>query len=523
MAGNSTGSGSNGPIPPGQPQPTAAQTNAAYGQYGLHHYRGNVQNLNQVNSATSQSDKAHYGPFGGPIWHLINGHNEVDDKLSAAAKNLRQGMDLRTAPPAANVVYQSIPHQTLYDSVTQGVNPGDVGSISDTWLGIGNKMTNLQNTVAQAIASSQVSWTGKNAESARSSIAKLGNQSGAAGQSAQLAGVLIAQQSEALSTAKNSVPPPPNPAFNAQSAQQQLQTITDPVQFAAQAATDQAQALAQQESHKMAAQVVQNYDHTIAQTSASMPAFAPAPKVVKNPNPPSSSNPTANPPIGSGPPGSGPIMPRNPGGGGPVHVPSGPNGPGGGNPNGPGGFTPPNLPGGNQTTTTSGFTPPSMTGPNGPGAGGFPGIGQGTGFGSGPDGGFGGGGPGGMGGFGVGGLGAGGFGGSGSGGGFGSGGSGSSGSGGLGSGGGASGASGSGAGARSGAAGAAAAAEEAEMAEGRMGAPGSAGAGGMGGMGAGRGQRGQGDGEHKRPSWLVENDEGIFGTDELTAPPVIGE
>jgi hypothetical protein len=45
----------------------------------------------------------------------------------------------------------------------------------------------------------------------------------------------------------------------------------------------------------------------------------------------------------------------------------------------------------------------------------------------------------------------------------------------------------------------------------------------MGGMGAGRGQRGQGDAEHKRPSWLVETDEGIFGTDEMTAPPVIGE
>ena len=43
-------------------------------------------------------------------------------------------------------------------------------------------------------------------------------------------------------------------------------------------------------------------------------------------------------------------------------------------------------------------------------------------------------------------------------------------------------------------------------------------------MGAGRGgQRGQEDAEHKRPSWLVEQDEGIFGTDEMTAPPVIGE
>jgi hypothetical protein len=42
-------------------------------------------------------------------------------------------------------------------------------------------------------------------------------------------------------------------------------------------------------------------------------------------------------------------------------------------------------------------------------------------------------------------------------------------------------------------------------------------------MGAGRGGKGQGDGEHKRAAYLVEADpDSIFGTDERTAPPVIG-
>ncbi|HEU5472186.1 MAG TPA: hypothetical protein VFV67_16150 [Actinophytocola sp.] len=48
---------------------------------------------------------------------------------------------------------------------------------------------------------------------------------------------------------------------------------------------------------------------------------------------------------------------------------------------------------------------------------------------------------------------------------------------------------------------------------------------GMGGMPMG-GARGQGDEdtEHKRPSFLVEADpDETFGTDEVTAPPVIGE
>lgn len=52
------------------------------------------------------------------------------------------------------------------------------------------------------------------------------------------------------------------------------------------------------------------------------------------------------------------------------------------------------------------------------------------------------------------------------------------------------------------------------------------GAGGMGGMHGMGGQRGEEeeDGEHSRPSYLVEGDpDAVFGTDQMTAPPVIGE
>jgi hypothetical protein len=60
---------------------------------------------------------------------------------------------------------------------------------------------------------------------------------------------------------------------------------------------------------------------------------------------------------------------------------------------------------------------------------------------------------------------------------------------------------------------------------GRGAAAAGAGRGGAGGpMGAGAGARDEDDEEHDRPSYLVEADpEGTFGTDELTAPPVIGQ
>ncbi|WP_103353877.1 hypothetical protein [Amycolatopsis sp. CA-128772] len=163
--------------------------------------------------------------------------------------------------------------------------------------------------------------------------------------------------------------------------------------------------------------------------------------------------------------------------------------PGGGN------YTPPNF---NDGTHSSGFTLPKI-----PGAGGFgPGGSGGAGDFSIPGGGFGPGGSGGIGdpsgGFGPGGVG------------FGPGGST-----GAAMPGGGVGAGGTGAGAGGGAAGAGGAG---------AGRAGASGMGGMGGMHPG-GAKGQGGGDEERTSKYLLGDDpnDIFGTDELTAPPVIGE
>jgi hypothetical protein len=493
---------------------TPPATNNVYGHYGLHHYNGNVQDVNQINSVASQNDKKKYGGVFGPLIHVLNGSTEVDSKLSATAKSLRQGVDVRSAPSAPNPVYQAIPHQTLYDSVTKGVNPGAVGDVSQTWLEIGNSLARLQDTVAQKIAGSEVTWTGAAAEGARQSIAKLGNQSGQAGQAAQLAGVLAGQQQEALSSAKNTIPPPPNPPFDPAAAQQQLQTVQDPIAYATQAAADQSKAAAQQAAHQLAAHVVQQYDQTVSQTSASMPAFAPAPPVTKPggpgaptmPAPPNGGNPSLGgnpaPRFGSTPGSNNPVRPpRNPGGSTSPWTP--PN-------SGPTSENPPTN-GGDPNTHTSGYVPPNTrnpgTDPFGPpetstglGDGGPFGVGSAGEFGSGA--GFGGSGTG--------------FGGAGSGmAGLGSAASGS-GPGGSGAAGGGAGTSGTGGAGTSGTGGQSptGAAEEALTgARSTSTTP----------MTGARGQRGQQDKEHKRPSWLLESDEGIFGTSELTAPPVIGE
>jgi hypothetical protein len=185
-----------------------------------------------------------------------------------------------------------------------------------------------------------------------------------------------------------------------------------------------------------------------------------------------STNPSGNRPPGGStrPPGGGTTVPSNnrP----PTTLPPGGRLPGGQNPNQP------------NNPAMPGMLPPAGFGPGGGGPGGGPRGGGGFG-------------PRGSGGFGPG------------------GGAPGSSSGGPGSG-------GRGSGFGPGAGGAAAAAEGAAA---RGGAGGRGGM-GMGGMGHGAGKKGEGDedGQHERPSFLVEPDpHDTFGSDEVTAPPVIGE
>jgi hypothetical protein len=229
------------------------------------------------------------------------------------------------------------------------------------------------------------------------------------------------------------------------------------------------------------------------------PPSPPPPNNPYNPYIPGTSNPNGRNPGTSG-------TPTNPSGNNPTNPGGRPNTPGNpsGNPPGtgtdPSGNRPPvglppggRLPGGRppggglpgENPALPGMLPPGGYGPTGGGGG------SGSGFGP-----------------------------RGSGGGFGPGGSGGSGTGGPGTGGRGAGGFGPGAGG--------AAAAEAAAARGAGGPGGPGGRGGMGPMGGmgggGKGGQGEDDTEHERPSFLVEPDpHETFGTDEVTAPPVIGE
>ncbi|GAB3433438.1 hypothetical protein [Actinophytocola sediminis] len=464
-----------------------------------------------------------------------------EEQLNAQAAELAEGVTTRPSPMVMCANYMSYGHPDLKTMVTDDVDPAVVGEMGDTWINAGNEMTLFQENVATAINNSEADWQGAAGNSARQFMADVGNWVGTAGQSAQLAGTQTNLQAESLSEAKRSMPEPVE--FDAAAANQDLRTTTNPIEMVTKYANYMGQYNAQQEAHQQAAQVVGTYDMSLSSAST-MPAFT---------QPPTMAGPGGSDEIsgidrvgmqpgdgggdgsgngsggsfgsgsGSGSGGSGGGVPSIPSGGsgGSGGGSGGSGGSGGGfgdgsggngstNPSagaelpgpGPGPF--PFPPGGNPPGNPPGggnnpYLPPGPMpiGPGGgPGGGDLDRRGFGSGRGFGPGGGPGGGsGPGG----------------------FGSGSGSGSGAGGLGRG-------GMGPGGMGGAG--AMAAENAAMrggpGGGGMGGRGGAG-GGMGGMGGARGQ-GEDDDEHQRPSFLVEGDpDAVFGTDEITAPSVIGE
>jgi hypothetical protein len=493
-------------------QGPAGQPSDVYSRYGLNRH-SEVQTGEQVRERVNRELEQQYGPFG-VIIGILKAPNQVDDLLDAQAAKLKGQVLTRPAPEEPGVHYLGIPHQRLHDSVNNGVDPGAVGEMGDIWTTLGNQLATFNDDIVTAIGNSEADWTGKAGDGARQALADMGNRAGETGTSAQLAGTLFTQQSRALSTAKANVPPPPAEPFNAQAANDRLLSMIDPIAMVRQAAADKAAFEQQQKDHQEAARAVETYDRTVAQTAAAQPAFAPAPVAQPQPQP---NPPQPNPPSPIDPPGTGEPKARdntpppvisgttdtawattpaatggnttNPSGVGGTPPPGG-NQLGGGNTNpgggGPvfGGFPPGPNPG--RTTTGPNVGRPVGSPPGGPGGGSGTGTGRGGAGGVGRLPGM----PGG----------------------------------GVGLPGGAAAAKGIG-GSTGMLPGDGTAARGGGSAAGAAGGRGAAGAAaGMAPMGgAGRGQ-GDEDIEHQSPSYLLEPDpDEVFGTDETTAPPVIGD
>jgi hypothetical protein len=381
-------------------------------------------------------------------------------------------------------VWDSFSSTELHQMATVNNVPSTADDLGRAFNEGGNSLAEAANALFEAVNALDGAWKGVAADSAKSALAPLAKESGLAGQTAQMMGVQMSQQSVAASEVKKL--PPPKEYDQQQSLNAMVAGGPAAMQADMKAQKDAADAVKREQISYLNA-----YTQAMSAVDAQTPSFVPPKERIGGGG-------GGNNNISGGSvviPGTGDPSVYNRGTttGAPTGKFTGVAGPGSDqgflDDNGQtdqSGYTP--LPGGlgsgsGAGTGTSGYNPgPTNPSPTSFGPGGGPGGGPSTS---------------------VPGAGAGGFGG-----GFGS------------FGGGAGGAGGAGAGAGSNTGGTGPkGVTPAGMAPGGRG-------GGPGGMGAGA-PRGKGDREedeeHERPAYLVEGDpESAFGNDQLTAPAVIG-
>ncbi|HEX6358965.1 hypothetical protein [Actinophytocola sp.] len=366
--------------------------------------------------------------------------------------------------------WDSYSSEQLYNFATQSNSPSTADDLGRAFNDGGNSLAEAANGLLDAVSRLDGAWSGAAADSAKGALAPLAQAAGVAGQTAQLMGVRMSQQSVAATEVRKL---PPAKEFDQQ---QQLNAMLAGGPVAMQqdlkAQKDAADAVKKEQISYL-----NTYTQAMSSVDAQTPSFVPPQETIgggSNSSSSFTSSRVAIPGTGTGTPFTGTTT------GAPTSKYTGSAGPNGSAPglfdnNGQtdqSGYTP--MPG--MGTGASGYTMPNTTTPTpstfgpggGPGAGGF-----GGGFGS-----------------------------------FGS-------PGGAGAGGAASGGPGANAGAT-----------PKGLAPSSLSPTGSAagrgGAGGMGGAPRGKGDKEEDD-EHERPAYLVEGDpESTFGSDALTAPPVIG-
>ncbi len=186
-------------------------------------------------------------------------------------QQLSADIETQSAPSFSGHNYSSYSATQLKQMVTTNMDPTTAGDGASGWTSIGNNYVTVAQGLGQATGSSEYGWQGTAADAARGFINGIAKWAGTAGQGAQLAGNRLAVQSEAASTAKNSVPTnPTEPPSGADIARTMLRSVLNP---AAGAATLNAQFAQAAADHVEAVHAAQTYDASLATSGEKFPAF----------------------------------------------------------------------------------------------------------------------------------------------------------------------------------------------------------------------------------------------------------
>jgi hypothetical protein len=317
-----------------------------------------------------------------PIFRDQKIQNRYENQIDQSKQGLSDGLDIRATDTAPTTLWANATHEQMNAAISQNADPATVAAASEEWVALGNDLADHQQNLAGAISSSTSNWQGSGGDAAREHLANVGKWLGSTAQGAMLTGHQQQIHSQALNETQKQMAANPPVAFSVQDANARLQTITDPVQYAAAAGQEMQVYKEQQAAREQAARAMTQFDGTVG-AAVSTPAFAPPPKL------PGSTG-SANRGGGAGTPGA--ATPRSQMQPLSADMPLGANGPAGPGGLGAGGSLPGGgSPGGGDGAGGAGMPPLDTSGGGGAGGGALGGAGAGGGIAASTGGGVGGG------------------------------------------------------------------------------------------------------------------------------------
>jgi hypothetical protein len=194
-------------------------------------------------------------------------------------------------------------HQQMYSGVHDQNDPSSGANQGNAWVEIGNALAELNGHLADAVKATIDGWQGSGGDAARAAVLGLAQWGGQSAQAAQFMGSQMSHQTDAASTAKNSMPEPDNfdpetaytQAFtqslqgtrrlNAASPNPDGSPAVSPDAASLQAAAAAKASMAQQADaseakRQQAVQVMKTYETTSTGVDESTPVFVPPPDKV---------------------------------------------------------------------------------------------------------------------------------------------------------------------------------------------------------------------------------------------------
>lgn len=206
---------------------------------------------------------------------LAKTRKDLRKQTQTQGNRLEKGAEYRALGEAPDPDYQGYSHEALKKMVETRNDPGQVGTIGSSWTKLGNAFVELSDALHKSVTTSASEWQGTGADGARDFTGSLSKWFNTVAQGAQLAGNRLTAQAQLAADIRNGLPAPV--AFSMTDAMQQANAQTDPVAHQQAMSQMRENAAAQEAARKQAAEMVAKYDKALIDYAATMPAFSPPP------------------------------------------------------------------------------------------------------------------------------------------------------------------------------------------------------------------------------------------------------